>query len=85
MAGGGDRSQKTEKPTPRRLKEARERGQIARSPEIVAWTTLLIGALLIQLVRYTLLANGVPDAAALVVKGAIIAGAVWSQQRARAE
>jgi ribose/xylose/arabinose/galactoside ABC-type transport system permease subunit len=44
----------------------------------------LIGALLIQLLRYTLLANGVPDAAALVVKGAIIAGAVWSQQRSRA-
>ncbi len=43
----------------------------------------LIGALLIQLVRYTLLANGVPDAAALVVKGGIIAGAVWSQQRGR--
>ena len=40
----------------------------------------LFGALLIQLLRYTLLANGVPDAAALVVKGAIIAGAVWSQQ-----
>ena len=43
----------------------------------------LVGALLIQLVRYTLLANGVPDAAALVVKGAIIAGAVWSQQQGR--
>ncbi|MBV8106365.1 MAG: ABC transporter permease [Hyphomicrobiales bacterium] len=43
----------------------------------------LIGALLIQLVRYTLLANGVPDAAALVVKGLIIAGAVWSQQRGK--
>jgi ribose/xylose/arabinose/galactoside ABC-type transport system permease subunit len=43
----------------------------------------LIGALLIQLLRYTLLANGVPDAAALVVKGLIIAGAVWSQQRAK--
>ncbi len=43
----------------------------------------LIGALLIQLVRYTLLANGVPDAAALVVKGVIIAGAVWSQQRGK--
>ena len=43
----------------------------------------LIGALLIQLLRYTLLANGVPDAAALVVKGAIIAGAVWSQQQGR--
>ena len=43
----------------------------------------LVGALLIQLLRYTLLANGVPDAAALVVKGLIIAGAVWSQQRAK--
>jgi galactofuranose transport system permease protein len=43
----------------------------------------LIGALIIQLLRYTLLANGVPDAAALVVKGAIIALAVWSQQRGR--
>ena len=43
----------------------------------------LIGALLIQLLRYTLLANGVPDAAALVVKGAIIAGAVWTQTRGR--
>jgi ribose/xylose/arabinose/galactoside ABC-type transport system permease subunit len=43
----------------------------------------LVGALLIQLLRYTLLANGVPDAAALVVKGAIIAGAVWTQTRGR--
>jgi galactofuranose transport system permease protein len=41
----------------------------------------LLGALLIQLLRYTLLANGVPDAAALVVKAAIIAGAVWMQRR----
>ncbi|MDN5786460.1 ABC transporter permease [Pseudorhodobacter sp.] len=44
----------------------------------------LIGALTIQLVRYTLLANGVPDAAALVVKAAIIILAVWLQQRGRA-
>jgi ribose/xylose/arabinose/galactoside ABC-type transport system permease subunit len=43
----------------------------------------LLGALIIQLLRYTLLANGVPDAAALVVKGAVIALAVWSQQRGR--
>jgi galactofuranose transport system permease protein len=41
----------------------------------------LVGALIIQLLRYTLLANGVPDAAALVVKGAMIAGAVWLQRR----
>jgi len=41
----------------------------------------LLGALIIQLLRYTMLANGVPDAAALVVKGAIIAIAVWMQRR----
>jgi ribose/xylose/arabinose/galactoside ABC-type transport system permease subunit len=41
----------------------------------------LIGALIIQLVRYTLLANGVPDSAALVVKAAIIVLAVWMQRR----
>lgn len=41
----------------------------------------LLGALVIQLVRYTLLANGVPDAAALVVKAALIVLAVWIQQR----
>jgi simple sugar transport system permease protein/ribose transport system permease protein len=42
----------------------------------------LLGALLIQLIRYTLLVKGVPDAAALVVKAAIIVAAV-SLQRAR--
>ncbi|MBV8901568.1 MAG: ATP-binding cassette domain-containing protein [Verrucomicrobia bacterium] len=41
----------------------------------------LAGALIIQLVRYTLLANGVPDAAALVVKAAMIIGAVYFQRR----
>ncbi|OLP62032.1 sugar ABC transporter permease [Xaviernesmea oryzae] len=42
----------------------------------------LLGALVIQLVRYTLLANGVPDAAALVVKAGLIVLAVYVQQRA---
>ena len=41
----------------------------------------LIGALIIQLVRYTLLANGVPDAAALVVKSGIIMAAVFLQAK----
>src|SRR4051812_15921989 len=41
----------------------------------------LLGALIIQLVRYTLLANGVPDAAALIVKAAIIVLAVWLQRQ----
>lgn len=43
----------------------------------------LIGACVIQLVRYTLLANGVPDAAALIVKAALIVAAVFIQQRAK--
>jgi ribose transport system permease protein len=43
----------------------------------------LIGALIIQLLRYTLLAHGIPDAAALVVKAAIIVAAVYVQRRAR--
>jgi ribose transport system permease protein len=42
----------------------------------------VLGALVIQLVRYTLLANGVPDAAALVVKAGLIVLAVYIQQRA---
>jgi ribose/xylose/arabinose/galactoside ABC-type transport system permease subunit len=41
----------------------------------------LMGALIIQLVRYTLLANGVPDSVAHVVKGGIIVASVWVQQR----
>jgi ribose transport system permease protein len=41
----------------------------------------LLGALVIQLARYTLLANGVPDAAALVVKAALIVIAVWLQRQ----
>lgn len=44
----------------------------------------LVGALIIQLVRYTLLANGVPDGAALVIKAAIILVAVYLQRQARA-
>jgi ribose/xylose/arabinose/galactoside ABC-type transport system permease subunit len=45
----------------------------------------LLGAMVIQLVRYTLLANGVPDAAALVVKAGLIILAVWIQQQAKGE
>jgi ribose transport system permease protein len=42
----------------------------------------VLGAFVIQLVRYTLLANGVPDAAALIVKAGLIVFAVYLQQRA---
>ena len=43
----------------------------------------LIGALIIQMLRYTLLAHGIPDAAALVVKAGIIIVAVYVQRRKR--
>ena len=44
----------------------------------------LLGALIIQLVRYTLLANGVPDPAGLVAKAVLIVLAVWLQRQERA-
>ena len=42
-------------------------------------TGTLVGALIIQLVRYTLLANGVPDDVAKLVKATLIVIAVWLQ------
>lgn len=42
----------------------------------------LVGAFVIQLMQFTLLANGVPDAAARVVKASLIILAVFVQQRA---
>lgn len=36
-----DKSQKTEKPTERRKKEARKEGQVAKSKEVMGWATLL--------------------------------------------
>jgi simple sugar transport system permease protein/ribose transport system permease protein len=44
----------------------------------------LIGALIMQLIRYTLLANGVPDAVAFVVKATIIVVAVYLQRQRQA-
>jgi simple sugar transport system permease protein/ribose transport system permease protein len=41
----------------------------------------LLGALIMQLIRYTLLAHGIPDSIALVVKAAIIVVAVYVQHQ----
>lgn len=43
-----DAGEKTEQPTPRRLQEARERGQVARSADLTAAITLLGGLLLLN-------------------------------------
>lgn len=43
MADKPDKSQKTEKPTPKRKKEARQQGQIAKSPDVAGWV-IIVGA-----------------------------------------
>jgi len=46
----GDRWARTEPPTEKRKKDARERGQVARSPEISAWVGILAGSLLVPFI-----------------------------------
>jgi flagellar biosynthesis protein FlhB len=43
VADKPDKDQKTEKPTPERKKQARRKGQIARSPDVASWV-IVIGA-----------------------------------------
>ena len=43
MAG----SDKTEKPTPKRRKEARKKGQVARSQELVSWSMVLVALIML--------------------------------------
>lgn len=45
-----DRSQKTEKPTAKRKKESRRKGQVAKTPELFPWLAVLIGTYLVPLV-----------------------------------
>ena len=45
----GDRESRTEKPTPKRMRKARQEGQIPKSQELVQWTSLLATVFLIQL------------------------------------
>ena len=42
-----DSAQKTEQPTPKRLREARRRGQIPRSPDLVGWLVVLVTSFLV--------------------------------------
>jgi flagellar biosynthetic protein FlhB len=43
------KDEKTEKPTPKKIKEARKEGQVARTPELGAWTAMLAVAMLLHL------------------------------------
>ncbi len=45
----GDSAQKTEKPTPKRRREAREKGNIAKSADLVTWAGMLATTVLLQI------------------------------------
>jgi flagellar biosynthetic protein FlhB len=47
VADSGGGGEKTEKPTPKRLKEARKEGQVARTPDLGGWATVLLLSLLV--------------------------------------
>jgi flagellar biosynthesis protein FlhB len=44
----GDSSGKTEKPTPKKLRDARREGQIARSPDVSAWAGILAASFVLE-------------------------------------
>ncbi len=56
----GDSSDKTEKPTPKRLKEAREKGQIAKTPDLSTWIGMLATTIFLQ-ISYSRGAVVLPD------------------------
>ena len=47
MPPAADKHAKTEKPTPRRRKEARQNGQVPRSPDVGSWAAALIGSFIL--------------------------------------
>ena len=50
MAAGADKHSKTEKPTPKRRKEARERGQVPHSPDVSSAAALLVASMIVPMV-----------------------------------
>ena len=42
----GDKDGKTEKPTPKRIRDSRKRGEVAKSPDVVAAVALFVFAML---------------------------------------
>jgi len=77
-----DAGDKTEQPTPRRRQEAREEGQIARSPELTAAIALLTGLLLLKSLGPGMMGNLLNMTRALGDPPAVTAGGLmpWIQQ-----
>lgn len=63
MAKDGPGGEKTEAPTPQRLKKARKDGQIARSPELGTWLGVLVASVMVP----RMAASGIEEAQELVL------------------
>ncbi|NIA69431.1 flagellar biosynthesis protein FlhB [Pelagibius litoralis] len=57
MAGEDDDSQKTEEPTGKRLSDAREKGQVARSQEVSHWFMILALAIVVGIFSESLMTD----------------------------
>lgn len=62
------KDEKTEKPTPKKIKEARKEGQVARTPELGAWTAMLGAGLLL----HALVGWGADSLTALMIRSTTI-------------
>ena len=51
MSGGGG-GEKTEKPTAKKLREARKEGRVARSPDVGSWAGMLVASWLVPLTAH---------------------------------
>jgi flagellar biosynthetic protein FlhB len=63
VAKDGPGGEKTEAPTPQRLKKARKDGQIARSPELGTWLGVLVASVMVP----RMAASGIEEAQELVL------------------
>lgn len=86
MAKDGPGGEKTEAPTPQRLKKARKDGQIARSPELGTWLGVLVASVMVP----RMAASGIEEAQELTLHiskvidnpdpaaaAAVLASALW--------
>lgn len=60
---------KTEKPTPKKLKEARKEGQVARTPELGAWAAMLVLSILLN----TVVGHGSESMRELMIRATMLA------------
>jgi flagellar biosynthetic protein FlhB len=50
VSGGGGGGEKTEKPTPKKLQDARKEGQIGKTPDLGAWASVLAATFVLPMV-----------------------------------